>query len=100
MKQKRKVDKDLIKQINQGRCLVCSALNPDAHHVKSKKSGGDDVASNLMPLCRVHHTEVHKIGLNRFVDKYPNVKGWLLSNNWEFNQLTMKWYQVKGGAWD
>lgn len=97
MKPKRKVDKALIKQINQGRCIVCSALNPDAHHVKSKKSGGDDVKSNLMPLCRLHHTEVHKIGLNRFSDKYAEVKGWLLNNNWELNQIAMKWFQARGG---
>lgn len=97
MKQKRKVDKALIKQINQGRCIVCSALNPDAHHVKSKASGGHDVSSNLMPICRIHHTEVHKIGLNRFSDKYAQARGWLINNGWEFNKLSMKWYKTEGG---
>lgn len=97
MKPKRKVDKALIKQINQGRCIVCSALNPDAHHVRSRRAGGDDVQSNLMPLCRVHHQECHSKGLNRFSDKYSSVLGWLIRNNWEFNQIAMKWYQAKGG---
>jgi hypothetical protein len=92
------VNKELLKQIRSKRCIVCGALDPDPHHVKSKKSGGDDVESNLMPLCREHHQEIHKIGINKFITKYPVAKYWLLNNGWELNPLTMKWYQSKAGT--
>jgi hypothetical protein len=51
-----------------------------------------------MPLCREHHLEIHKIGINKFITKYPNAKYWLLNNGWELNPLTMKWYQSKAGV--
>jgi hypothetical protein len=95
----RVVDKKLIKSINKSRCLICRASSPDAHHVKSKKSGGDDVSTNLMPLCRAHHTEVHKIGLSRFSDRHENVKHWLIGNGWEFSTLLMRWIRPKGGGY-
>lgn len=98
MKPKRIVNKELIKVINRGSCIVCKSPGPDAHHVKSKKSGGDDVASNLMPLCRHHHRECHNIGLNRFSDKYNSVKSWLISYEWEFSHILMRWVKIKGGG--
>jgi 5-methylcytosine-specific restriction endonuclease McrA len=95
----RKVDKELLKHIrNDKKCIICYTSNPDPHHVKSKKSGGDDVEANLMPLCRICHTQVHKIGLNRFADKYPSVKGWLLHYGWEINPISMKWFLPKAGT--
>ena len=42
----------------------------DPHHLKTRGSGGDDSQTNVMPLCRLHHTELHKIGLSSFVEKY------------------------------
>jgi len=95
----RKVDKELLKHIrNDKKCIVCHALYPDPHHVKSKKSGGDDVESNLMPLCRSHHRQCHDIGLNRFADKYPSVKGWLLHYGWEINPISYKWFKPQAGS--
>lgn len=94
----RKVDKTLLSNIRKKRCIVCGALNPDPHHVKSKKSGGDDIESNLMPLCREHHAQCHKIGLNRFADKYTQVKGWLKHYGWEVNPISCKWFLPKAGT--
>ena len=45
-------------------------MGADLHHVKTRKSGGTDDDYNLMPLCRSHHTECHKIGTSTFVKKY------------------------------
>jgi hypothetical protein len=98
MKSKRIVNTALINVIKRGSCVICRSPNPDAHHVKSKKSGGDDVINNLMPLCRVHHIEVHKIGLSRFSDKYDNAQAWLVSYEWEFSNLLMRWVKPKGGG--
>jgi len=50
-------------------CLVCGAWMPDLHHVKSRGAGGKD-EKNIVPLCRVHHTECHTIGRLTFEDKH------------------------------
>ena len=42
--------------------------NVSAHHVKSRKSGGDDLQT--IPLCAFHHQEVHTIGRESFQKKY------------------------------
>lgn len=48
-----------------------SCLPPtDAHHWKTRGSGGTDALNNLAPLCRVHHVEVHQIGVKTFFRKY------------------------------
>lgn len=50
------------------------------HHVISKKSGGDDVATNLCPLCPLHHREIHNQGIRAMCEKYPVVKNWMVAN--------------------
>jgi 5-methylcytosine-specific restriction endonuclease McrA len=97
-KSKRIVNKTLIQVISKSACVVCGKHGVDVHHVKSKKSGGDDVYSNLMPLCREHHQEVHKIGLSKFSDKYPRARNWLLHYFWEFSNIFMRWIQPRPGG--
>ena len=97
-KKNRIVNLVLLKELRKKACFACKSSQVEIHHVKSKKSGGHDVESNLWPLCRLHHVEVHKIGLNRFVTKY-NLSIWLCKNGWEFSSLTSKWFHnTKGGA--
>lgn len=67
------------------RCIISGELGPDRHHIKTKKSGGSDEETNLMPLSRKYHVEVHTMGMVRFSRKYPQVKVWLESNGWEFS---------------
>lgn len=55
-------------------CLVCRRTPSDPCHIKSYATTLQDNANNLMPLCRVHHTESHKIGIVTFVKKYPSVE--------------------------
>ena len=51
-------------------CLVSGCHLPtDPHHVKTRGAGGRD-ESNLVPLCRVHHSECHQIGRKTFSKKY------------------------------
>ena len=66
-------------------------MGADLHHVKTRKSGGTDDSYNLMPLCRSHHTEVHKTGTSTFVNKYNSARLWMLSNGWEHNVFLNKW---------
>jgi 5-methylcytosine-specific restriction endonuclease McrA len=64
---RKKSNLDLIKK--QG-CKVCGKRNVDAHHIVSRGAGGGDELSNLIALCREHHTEIHTIGKETFGDKY------------------------------
>lgn len=73
------------------RCLVCNSPEIDKHHFKTRGSGGTDDDWNILLLCRLHHTEIHKIGNNRFVEKYQAVRSWLLEMNWNFNEFKKKW---------
>lgn len=94
MKQKRIIDNELLKSVGQRPCYICrskGSVNNDTHHVKSKKSGGDDLEHNLVSLCRKHHTEIHQYGLNKFSEIYPKFTIWLAQNNWEFCSITNKW---------
>lgn len=40
-----------------------------AAHVKTRGAGGDDVG-NALPLCRDHHDEQHRIGIQTFQARY------------------------------
>jgi hypothetical protein len=73
------------------RCIVCNKKGIDYHHIKSRGAGGTDHDWNLLPLCRKHHTEVHKIGLRTFAQKYPNVSKFLRINGWQFNPILLNW---------
>ena len=71
-KVKRVADWDYRNYIKSLSCLVSNSkccMGCDPHHVRSKGAGGLD-KSNLVPLCRIHHTELHAIGRMTFEDKY------------------------------
>ena len=44
------------------------------HHNKSRGSSGSDGPWNRIPICRMHHTELHQTGLTKFLEKYPEMK--------------------------
>ena len=95
-KQKRTVDKKLLSQFKGKGCLIChSEETTVAHHIITKGSGGPDILSNLMPLCYIHHAEIHK-GLSDFVLKYKRAELWLLHFGWELYQK--KWLHPKQKA--
>lgn len=58
---------DFIRTLN---CSVCGDISVEPHHVVSRGAGGGDSLTNLMPLCREHHIEIHKIGRSTFFKKY------------------------------
>lgn len=45
------------------RCRWCGATNRplDIHHIRYRRGVADDVAENLISLCRAHHSFVHGI---------------------------------------
>lgn len=75
-------------------CLACNESREGMvcfHHVTTRGSGGLDEAYNLMPLCFIHHTEIHKVGLNKLILKFPQVRWWLTGNGWEYVEFLGKW---------
>lgn len=49
-------------------CVVCGKQDTEAHHVKTRGSGGGDTWA--VPMCVEHHREIHAIGINTFQEKY------------------------------
>lgn len=75
-------------------CLCCNNRTVDVHHIKTRGSGGGDDMWNLMPLCRMHHSEVHRLGLIKFSRKYINVGLYLDKNGWSV--LNGKMLHIEG----
>jgi hypothetical protein len=70
--------------------MICENMG-EPHHFATRGSGGGDEVYNLTYLCRAHHTEIHQIGRQTFVEKYPVLKTFLLHHNWSICELTGKW---------
>lgn len=56
------------------RCAICGA-KADIHHVDQVGMGRNrreivHEGMDVLPLCRIHHTEAHTIGKNTFMEKY------------------------------
>jgi len=90
MKQKRIVDKKLLKRLQGSPCIICETPG-NAHHQRRKGAGGDDVINNLMVLCFPHHRLIHDKGDVYMVDRYPQVLDWLIDHGWELDEFTGKW---------
>jgi len=58
---------------HKGVCIICGK-KADSHHIKPVGMGNDRRKTGLdsprLPLCRVHHSEVHAIGAKSFEEKY------------------------------
>lgn len=50
------------------RCAVCNTSPVDPDHHPTRGAGGTD--DRVWPLCRIHHTERHMIGIKTFERKY------------------------------
>ena len=84
MKLARIIDRKLLDSFHLKSCIVCGKRGCDPCHIMSVGAGGDDVLDNLMPLCRLHHTEQHQIGLYSFVMKYRGLTQYLKVKGWDF----------------
>ena len=71
-------NKDSLKYLDYIRgcyCLICFSESPDPDHLEAIGMGGNRKKPTLkhytcIPLCRLHHTERHAIGIPRFEAKY------------------------------
>lgn len=85
LKSSRVQNVEILAEVRKRPCQVCNRRGVDAHHIKTKGSGGPDSEWNLLPLCRIHHSEVHQSGLDRFTQKYPQVKMMMIAMGWMFS---------------
>lgn len=80
----------------EGFCVICGAKGIEYHHIYSRKAHGTiDDAWNLLPLCRRDHTQIHSLGLNRMAQQVPQLRAWLLKNEWTFDMVVLKWRHEK-----
>lgn len=72
-------------------CAVCGTWNRvSGHHIKSRGAHGPDVTENLVALCFICHTAVHKMGVEKFIEKHPIYKTILLNKGFEHVQINEK----------
>lgn len=73
----RVVDEELLETVRNLPCLHCGVTPVDPHHVTSVKAGGDDVATNILPVCRAAHILWHQKGPGYMIDNFPAIRYWL-----------------------
>lgn len=76
------MNKSNLDFVRKQSCISCGSRPVDAHHIKSRGSGGSDSLWNLLPCCRKCHSLVHHIGLRKYAEKYLNVSNFLDLNGW------------------
>ena len=89
MKTKRIVDVKLLLSMREKGCLSCGRKPCDAAHIRSRGAGGDDVFDNMIPLCRTHHVEQHKIGWVTFINRH-NLVEVFSAMGWDINVGKMR----------
>jgi hypothetical protein len=70
-KPKRYESEAFLRFVRTQPCVVCESANygeVDAHHVETRGSGGSDLSA--IPLCRMHHTEIHMVGVDTFARRH------------------------------
>ncbi|MGZ3742748.1 MAG: HNH endonuclease signature motif containing protein [Pseudobdellovibrionaceae bacterium] len=83
------VDAKFLTAIRKLQCIACG--NPrdvEAHHIKTKGSGGGDDPWNVIPLCSDCHTQAewawHR-NIKNFFRKYRHVWTHIIKNlEWDF----------------
>lgn len=85
---------ELLASYRRQRCVVCSKTPCDPAHIKTVKSGGDDVYQNIVSLCRKCHSTQHTMGIISFALKYPRMRAKLESLGWEIDTFRMRlWHK-------
>ncbi len=82
MKPKRKINLELLALVRTLPCVGCAKWPTDnepthPHHVTSRGAGGHDTPENLMPVCVLCHTLIHKVGYGRAIEEKPGIGQWL-----------------------
>lgn len=90
-------DPEFLAQIRKLPCMACGSIgSTEAHHIKTRGSGGGDDPWNILPLCSYHHTlspfAWHR-GPRQFLMAFPRVEEHVKKLGWEI--LNGKLYNAK-----
>lgn len=91
-KRKKDIDEEFKAKIRNLHCIICCALPPSTvSHLKTRGSGGDDAAYNILPMCLKCHTywESNK---EEFITKYPHFADHLKAMGWKWSKVQGKFY--------
>lgn len=82
-------------------CLICGQ-HADVHHVDTVGMGRDrtkvdHTKHRVMALCRIHHTEYHKIGPSEFCKKYHLTAPGIKLSEEDLKKLGIEGDYVEGG---
>ena len=83
-------DEKALRDVRMLPCCICGRCPVDAAHIVSRGAGGPDARWNLLPLCRIHHQEQHKIGFFRMCVKYVPLRLKLAALGWEFEGIKLR----------
>lgn len=67
-------------------CTICQQTPSDPAHIKSYGSSGIDHDTNLLPLCRRHHSMQHMIGWRCMAEKFPLLYEALATRGWALDE--------------
>jgi len=84
-KPKRVVDRNLLDSFHTRNCIACGRRGCDPAHVLTRGAGNSDDETNVIALCRKHHTEQGQIGWRKFCHKFPSVELHLFAKGWTFD---------------
>lgn len=75
----------LRRAIKRMPCFLCGNPESDPCHVATFGARGLDTWWSMVPMCRPHHEEQHRLGgWKKFCDKYPKAAALLKGLGWEF----------------
>ena len=71
----------------EGDGLVCE------HHLLTRKAFPElqNEAFNRIPVCLNHHNLFHCNQLTKIAEIFPQVKSWLINNDWYICEFSGKW---------
>lgn len=87
------IDRAIYSCLIHKRCIVCGR-KAELHHIDrvgigNDRANVDHIGRRCLPLCREHHTELHTIGDNAFIDRYH------LSDRVRIDEKIAKVYKLK-----
>jgi len=95
-----KIQDSIFQSLKNKPCTVCGKSPVDIDHFKTWGSSRDNSLSNLMPLCRQHHTMKGFRGRKFMYDNFKSYAKWCDSNGWKYCEFLNKWMHNDGDGYD
>lgn len=91
MKRRFRHDRAVREEVKALPCCVCGTRNRvDPAHVATFGARGLDEAWAMVPLCRSHHEDQHRLGWIQFCKNHLGAAAALRERGWEFNTANGK----------